>query len=89
MSEFYDERRIVDRQIADIDNQIAQLQAEGRDNRDNAIRHLLEHREKLLQERETFYAIAPIDRMDREDPVTGRDLRTQTQEEAVVQGLRR
>lgn len=89
MSEFYDERRIVDRQIADIDNQISQLQAEGRDNGDSAIRHLLEHREKLLQERETFYGTAPVERQDRDDPFAGHDRRAEPREEAGVQTLRR
>ena len=89
MSSIEDQREILSRHIADIDNQIAELQAEGRDNGDRGIRSLEKTRRELKEQREILYDTAPVFREDRGDPVTGRDLQEQTQEEAVVQGFRR
>ena len=89
MSNIDDQRHLIEREIAEIDNRIAEMQAEGRDNADEAIQNLLDTRAKLRAEMEIVGDAPPIDRTDREDPVTGRDLAEQTQEEAVVHGLRR
>lgn len=89
MPDLHDQADVIDREIAEIDNRIAEMQTEGRDNKDEAISELREKRKELERQREDFLATAPVDRTDREDPVTGRDLQDQTQKDAVIQGLRR